>query len=217
MAREKTKTSRLTTYRVKNSLDQGFTLIEVMIVVVILGGIAVLGLSQFSKNNTQIKSTVRKISVLTKELHNAARMSNRTYRLVFQMDAESGYAVWVESAPKGIILGADAFNEEVKKDKDKNKDEKSPPPPFSADTSVLRGPIKLPSNIIIKDIEFSGQEKQFSSGKSYIYFMPEGLTQEAAIHLTDKKDLNWTIVINPITGQSRIISEERPLKDLRTE
>ncbi len=223
MAREKIKTSRLTIsrpdsifYRNKTTYLKnhfGFTLIEVMIVVVILGGIAVMGLSQFSKNNSQIKSTVRKISVLTKELHNAARMNNKTFRMVFQMDEDAGYSVWVESAPKGVLLGENAFNEDLKKEEDKD----APPPLFAADTSVLRSPIKLPSRIIIKEIEFTGKEESFSAGKSYLYFMPEGLTQEAAIHLSDNKDLNWTIVVNPITGQSRIVAEDRPLKELKTE
>lgn len=185
--------------------------------VVILGGIAFLALNQFSKNNSQIKSTIRRISVLSKDLHNAARMQNKTYRMVLQMNPEGqAHGIYVESAPKGTMITM--FSEALPDERDSNrrKDEEAPPPAFSIDQQVLKSPLSIPGNIRIKDVEIKGQDP-ITEGKAYIYFLPEGLTQEAAIHLSDGDTLNWTIAIHPITGQSRIITEERPLKDLRTE
>src|SRR5690606_38888028 len=109
----------------------------------------------------------------------------------------------------GVLLGENAFNEKLE-DEEEEPDEDTPPPAFNADGSVLRSPLKMPSNIIIKEVEVAGRDEPFTQGKSYIYFMPEGLTQEAAIHLSDNEDLNWTIVVNPVTGQSRVITEDRP-------
>lgn len=198
-------------------LEKGFTLIEVMIVVVILAGVAVIGISQFGRNNNQIKAAVRKVSVLSKELHNAARMNNRIYRMVLQMDEEKGYGIWVESAAKGQLLTKDSFSEEIKTEEEKKEQEEENPSPFARDGSVLKKPISIPSPVLIKEVEISGLESSITKGLAYIYFLPQGMTQASAIHLSDNNQLNWTIVINPITGQSKIVTEDRPLKELKTE
>ena len=204
--------------RAERTASGGFTLIEVMVVVIIMAGVATFAISRFNRTNSRIKEAVRHITVLSRDLHNSARIYNRTYRMVFHMDKEQGYAIWVESAPKGILLTKDAFHEDIKKKEEQKKgDEKKPPSQFGMDTQILEIPLAIPSPIFIKDVEIDGFDQPFSAGKAYLYFVTGGLTQEAAIHLTDGKDLNWTIAIHPITGQAQILTELRALKDLRTQ
>lgn len=195
----------------------GFTLIEVMIVTMILAGVAMIGFSRFNRASNEIKAMVRKISVLTKQTHYKARMTNRLYRIVFDSDKEKGSSIWVESAPKGFLLGESAFHEDPdKKEEEKDENGEVKAPQFTPD-SLLKSPIKMPSAVSIKEIEIRGQNENFKEGRTFLYFFPEGLTQEAAIHITAGDKLNWTIVVNPITGQSHVVNEDRPLKELRTE
>src|SRR5688500_17228208 len=114
----------------KNS--RGFTLIEIMIVLTILAVVAVTGFSRFNRANNEIRSLERKISDLTKQAHHQARMTNRIYRIVFDMNRSEGgtSSIWVESAQKGILLGQNAFHDGGEEEEEDVDDEEKPKAEF---------------------------------------------------------------------------------------
>lgn len=190
--------------------QRGFTLIEVMIVLAIIAGVVVLGAPRLFKQNTNIKSVVRNLSVLTKETRNRARLSNTTYRIAFSIKLdESEYWVEKSSGPKPIDLEA-LKNPPREEDKDEN----APPPPFTPDTSLMKKPKALPSGINLVSVESINISEPIKEGLAYIHFSPEGFVEASAVQISNAQNQIWTLVINPITGQADIVEKAVGLKDL---
>lgn len=204
------KTSRVMTLTKQNLRSQsGFTLIEIMIVLAILGAIIGLGLPRLKINNNNIKSIVRELSVLTKEVRNGARLKGKTFRLAFKLDPKKPM-YWVESAAGPAFAPSEETLKNTKSSDDKDAAAKSP---FQKDESILKKEKTLPKPLIFGLID-NGRLEPFKEGMAYIYFSPEGLVENAAIQITDGKDLTWTLIINPLTGHADIMEKAVLIKDV---
>jgi len=49
-----------------------------------------------------------------------------------------------------------------------------------------------------------GMDKPADSGEAYIYFFPNGYTQDAIVHLQDDERRVISVRVQPLTGQSTI-------------
>lgn len=198
------------TFRLK-TCNKGFTLIEILIVLALVAALAIYTVPKLSSGD-QIRAAVRRLTVITKQAQTAARLSGSIHRLVINMpqekDAEHTY--WVERATqKDLTL---AFSNEG--DDDKDEDEATTETGFEMDEKTTKKAEELPGNFFFEDIEFSEKTK-VTEGKAYIYFFPQGLVTRAAIHLTNKKAIKWTIILNPLTGVGTVLTEYKSIKDLQ--
>ncbi|MEQ1876088.1 MAG: prepilin-type N-terminal cleavage/methylation domain-containing protein [Bdellovibrionia bacterium] len=199
---------------IKNS--KGMTLIEIMIVLVIITTVVVFGAPKLAGTGTQLRNTMRSMTVVTKRLHHMARVNHKTYRLVIQLSGDEPGTqdmFWIESSEKPVAL----LSEEQQEDEDAkvsdSADEK-PAGQFAADTSLLKKPAGLPNKIYFEDVELASRNTVITQGRAYIHFLPQGFAEEAAIHITDRKTIHWTILIHPLTGQGEVVSAYVSLKDL---
>ena len=71
----------------------------------------------------------------------------------------------------------------------------------------------LPSSLRFKSVETQGAERPVTSGMAYIHFSPEGLVEKSIVQITDGKDLTWSLIFNPITGQAEVVPKAMTLKD----
>ena len=197
--------------------ELGFTLIEIMVVLAIIGGILVTIAPRLMDKKTQMKATVREFASTVREVHNAARLFNATYRIVIDINDEEGHGYSVESAPGNVSLMSDEQEKEFAKLTEEQKKEAQAQNQFSPDERVLKKPVKLPRGLFFEEVEFGNRSYALNSGKVYIHFLPQGLTEEAVIHITDKKGLDWTIALHPITGQADLFDGKKTLKELRVE
>ncbi len=203
------------TYR--TSSTQGFSLIEILIVLAIVGlMVAVMSQSISKKDNRKIRRDVRVFSAQIRDLRNKARMRNLTYRLVINLpeDSKEKQTYWVESTSKRFLVTYD--EERIKKEKESLRDGDKDPSGFDMDNEVSKeGATPLPDGLFFKSVEIAAQKKEYSSGRIFIHFFPEGRVEEAVIHLTDGQQLNWSLAIHPLTGRVDIINKEKKLNDLQ--
>lgn len=186
---------------------KAFSLLEMMMVLAIIGGIIALGLGRIRKRDNDIKKVAREFYVLGKEIRNQARLKNSTYRLVIQLD-EGQQQYWVESA-QGFQGRID------EKAQEKLRDEEKTPEVFQRDQSVIKKDSKtLPSGLFFKSVETLNQEP-ILTGIARIYFFSNGFVETAALQITDRKKTTWTLIFHPLTGQADIIPEERTLTDVK--
>ena len=193
-----------------------------MVVLAILGFFITFGARKLVNPGTEMKSSVRKFSVMIKSLRNRARIDNRTYRLVFDLpeDQNKEQSYWVESTEKQALLLSEEDKEELEEGLEESETKQKPDPQgFATDTAVIKNaPAYLPRGLFFDSIELEGEEiETIKSGRVYIYFFPQGYVQGSAIHLTNKENLNWTLAIQPLTGQVDIHSSNIDLKDLQTQ
>lgn len=191
--------------------SSGFTLIEIMIVLAILGGIIAVGLPRLVRPNEQnLMSTLRHITVLSKEVRNKARLNKATYRIAFRMSKEEGHAYWVERASGKVLIDPEA--EEARLREDEND---RPPSPFQFDDSLMKEIKPFPPRFFFASIETATREDASEAGTGYIHYFPEGLVEESAIHITNGKNMNWTLAIHPLTGKVNVIKDNVSLEEIR--
>ncbi len=211
VAMDTPKTSRMrisiNPFRAKNS--RGFTLIEVMVVLGILAALLAVGLPRMNINNGNIKTIVRQMSVVTREIRNQARLKGRTYRLVLKMDQKKS-AYWIESAEGAVY----APSEETLKRLETGITEDQPPSQFKKDEKILKKDRELPQPLYFALLDTPRMDEPQTTGEAYIYFSPEGLVEQSAIQITNGKGLTWTLIINPLTGHADIIEKATLLKDV---
>lgn len=193
--------------RHKTKTTSGFTLIEILIVLGILAAVIALGINRIRKNENHIKSTIRELSVLSREIRNHARLTQSTMRLMIEL-APEGSKYWVE---KGTANDLRDLKEVFKTENDNNVDEKK------KSTFVLYKKLTKKQKTLAKGISFKSLEvlnmEPLGEGLSAIYYSPEGYVEASVLQIGDSKN-TWSLVINPLTGFVDIIDEARSLKDI---
>lgn len=211
----------------RNHQSKGFTVLELLVVLVIFGLFMSFGAKRLVSQNSKTKSSVRKFTVIAKKMRNKARVQNKTYRLVFDLPAQDNkeQSYWVESTDKAALLldseqREDLLEdlEEVEKETDSGTEKFKPDPQgFVPDTSVIRqAPAYLPDGLYFQSIEIDGDPiESLKTGRVYIYFFPNGMVQTSAIHITNRDNLNWTVSIQGVTGQVDIFPKFRSLEEIK--
>jgi prepilin-type N-terminal cleavage/methylation domain-containing protein len=209
MERSESKTAKAEAAR------NGFTLIEIMIVLAIVVGVLAIGANKLFSSSAQMRTAVRKIAVMTRDIRNNSRLYNVTTRLVISINNEKGHKYWVESAPGNVLLMTDDQRKELDSLTDIRKAEMEKANKFDVEKRVQPKPVDLPKGLFFESVEYGNREKAIVEGPAYIHFFSQGLAEEAAIHLTNRKTLNWTIAINPLTGRADVYERKISLKELR--
>lgn len=189
--------------------NRGFTLIEILIVLAILAGIIAVGMPRLRLNNNNIKKVVRDLTVLTKEVRNQSRLKSMTHRLVFKLEGNE-HSYWVESATGQVLAQSE---DELKKISEMSEDER-PVSPFQKSTKFFKKDRVLPAPYYFARIETVNRPTPVENGMAYIYFSPEGLVEQSVIQITDRKNMTWSLILNPLTGQADIVEKAFSLKDL---
>jgi general secretion pathway protein H len=189
-------------------------MIEIMVVMGILAAVMAVGAGHLYRSSDAMRAQIRKFAIMTREVRNIARLTNSTMRIAIKMDDEKGHQYWVESASGNVTLLSAEKQKELEQMTELAREDEKPKNEFSQDSRVLKKPENLPRGLFFEDVEITGQDQPTKSGTAYIHFFPQGLTQEAAIHLTDRKTLNWTLTINPLTGRADVYERKLTLKEL---
>lgn len=195
--------------------SSGFTLIEIMVVLAIMAGLAVLVVPRLESTNSKMKRVVRNMAVGIKRIHHVARLKNQNYRLAIQFEGENkSSSFWVEASSRNVLFTTKDQEEEIAK-RVKRKDDEDTGDGFSPDVSFYKKPQILPRGIYFEDVELG--DRVINAGRTNIHFLSAGVAQEAVIHITDRATLHWSLYVHPLTGQARAIEGHVALKDMRLE
>lgn len=193
----------------KSPYPKGFTLLEVMVVLGILGAVLAVGLPRFRQSQNNIKQVVRQLSSITREVRNQARMKRMTYRIAFRL-ADDKPAYWIENAPGNVLVPSQTTLDAIE-----HMDEKERPAnPFQKVTKFFKTEKPLPTGMYFGSVETPSVKSPVTEGMAYVYFSPEGLVEKAIVQITNKKDLTWSLLFNPLTGHSDVVEKAISAKDL---
>jgi prepilin-type N-terminal cleavage/methylation domain-containing protein len=211
-------------YREVSILKQvlGFTLIELMVVLSIIGGIIALGMPYLSNRNAKVHSMLREMSIMSRELHTRAKLQGAVYRLVIDLgnEADGEKAVqkyWIEKANGGTVVKVNEEEQAMQRAKETDEKKRVDPRGFEEDHTILHQPKELPPGLRFEKVELTRSKNPIVHGKAYIHYMPQGLTDEAAIHIKGEKDQAWTIAIHPLTGKAEVMAKPTSLKEISSQ
>lgn len=192
--------------------QSGFTLFEILIVVSILAGILTVLVPRVIRTDSDIKKVARHLLVLSKDVRNQARLKNRTFRIAFRMDSDK-HGYWVESAD-GVIPPKTPEQEE---EEARLNEDIRPKQDFKKEEKFTKSEYPLGKELYVGSVETAPGTRPITEGMAYVYYTPQGLVQSAAIQLTNRKQLTWTLIINPLTGQVDIVDHALSLRETRRE
>ena len=198
--------------------NKGLTLIEIMITLTIIAMVAGSFLSRLETGPKKFKRELYNFSQIAKRIKNVAKLRNATLRLVIDMGSpdipenKREHKYWVEASRKRGVSVAEKYDENKKERF--SSDKKNEDPEFSPDKSIISQPRQLPSPARFIHVEIAGFDKPITEGKAFIYFLPQGIVDEAVIQISAGKESQWSLVTTPITGRLDIISGAKTLKEL---
>ncbi len=197
--------------------NRGFSLVEISIVILIIGGLLTIALPRMNFGKVDTKKVIRDLTISAKEVRNRAKLFGTTYRLAFRLDADN-QSYWVEKSTTVTFIDKAALEkarDEAKSSFRKDeKDENKTPTPFQPDSTFFKKEQLLPKGYTFKLIESGARNVTYSDGMAYIHFFPQGFIEASLIQIEDPKKNIWSITFNPITGQASILAEAKLLKDL---
>lgn len=196
-----------------------------MIVLAIMAAVVALSMPYISNRNSQNKKFLREFTILSRELHTKAKLQGVVFRMVLDLaGSESGgsdsnvpQTYWVEKSNGSSVIKPNEEESALLRAQEADAEKRSDPRGFEPDTSTIREPRELPSGMRIDKVELARAKDPIRRGKAYIHFMPQGLADEAAIHIKGEKKQVWTIAIHPLTGRAELIAKPISLKEITSQ
>lgn len=213
-SRPKTPISRRPVSSSTDEFDQGFSLIELMVVIAIMGvifGVALPSLSRFF--GVSINTTTREMATTIRDTFNAAVVTGRTYRLVYDFEKK---VYWAEVGAQGTLVETEESRKADERRSrlfSKKREEKNQESSFSMAKAVTRKPIKLPLGISFDDVLTQASKDPVTSGRAYTHFFPHGVAEQTIIRLKDNSEHKMSLVIQPTNGQTDVYSRYLPAEE----
>ncbi len=198
--------------------SRGFSLVEILVVLIILGAVITMVVPRLQRQKFQTQEVLRKLSAVSRELTQSARLQNRTFRLAIRMpplEKPGPASYWVESSgDRTLVKTAEQKEEEARNTR--AADAKPAASSFAIDGNFFKEPRQLPSEVKVLSVQTPNDAEPITSGLAYVHFFSVGLAEEAVIQLSISNTARWTLVVDPVTGQTEIYDREISLKDLRS-
>jgi general secretion pathway protein H len=154
---------------------KGFTLIELMIIIVLLGVMLTLVIPRLGElGEANLKRSARHLTGMIRYLHDESQARKAVYRLRFDVQ---GGRFWTEV----MTLSTDQSVE------------------FTRLQSEIGTEGSLAGKTTFRDVKVAGHPDD-----PYIQFTPDGWVENAAIHLRDGDDRDFTLFVNPLMGSTEL-------------
>jgi general secretion pathway protein H len=156
--------------------SKGFTLIELTVVIVILGVMLTLIIPRLGElGEANLKQSARHLTSTIRFLRDQSQAKKETYRLRFDI-TEGRY--WTDVNTYNLI----DMTAEYKR--------------YSSEMGTEGS---LSGETTFRDVKVASHPDD-----SYIEFSPEGWVERALIHLRDGEGRDFTLVVNPLTGNTEL-------------
>jgi general secretion pathway protein H len=194
---------------------RGFTLIELMVVLVIIAVVtAAVATGIGSLRGASTSTEANKLTVAVRYLYNLSVISGKTHRLVIDLDSRT---YWGEEEAsndpcEAFLLpgeGGEAKQKSAKPKSGKGKDSAEPANQgnFKQAESALVRKYELDRGTVLTDVMTSHQPNPTEKGQAYVYFFPNGSTENALIHLADRggdPDEAMTVEVKSLQGSATV-------------
>ena len=198
-------------------------MIEIMIVTAIIAATIMMALPYITNRNAQTRKFLREMTILSRELHTKAKLHGVVYRLVIEMPPiktigqQPTQKFWIEKSNSRLVLSEDEEERAAKREEEREQDRKKDPKGFEVDNGILKEPREMPSGLSFDQIELARLKRPVREGKAFIHYLPQGLVDEAAIHIKGQGTQAWTISIHPLTGRAELIQRAVSLKEIKSQ
>lgn len=155
--------------------ERGFTLIELSVALLIVAVLLTFLTPRFRElTEYDIKSSSRRLAGTIKYLFSEAALRHTHYRLNYDLKKGEYWVTYLDESKE-----------------------------FKEDPSILSSRVRLPGTIHFEDIVTQHGGKVYE-GETFTQFFPNGWVEETIIHLGDKRERHYSLLVMPLTGRVRI-------------
>ena len=159
----------------------GFTLLELMVVIVIMGAIVTLVTPRFkSIFEVELKSSMRQIAGMIKYCFHESIIRQATIRLNFDITTGAYYPAILVTDPESNVGE------------------------FMEAPSSIAQAARLPDNVFFEDILTPRSAEKLDDGETFIMFYSTGYAEKAVIHMRDIAGRQYTLLVRPLNGSVKI-------------
>lgn len=202
---------RMTMLIIGKNRKRGFSLLEIMVVLLLIGIFTAIAVPTFkSVTGSELKKTANQLLGLVRDTYSRASLSGKTCRIVFDIDKKE---YWVEESADVVKIQTATQEEDTKKE-ERDTGQAATRPQFKPVEDELGEKHKLPDDIYFKSIWVDRFSSRVTQGQVFLYFFPDGYTEEAQIIISDdpKGERLFNLVVEPLTGTVMIENQELPLE-----
>ena len=183
-------------FKKKFFTSQGFSLVEIMVVIVLMGLVTGTVLTRTAWKKNETKEFYKDLRHLSREIFLKARLKNSVYRMVFKISDLEG-----EENPSVLVYAEARIGEEFEKDEDKLL--KSVNFPESVIYKNFLSDLKENEEESVEEVREGegeeGEERKERFFYRYIYFLPQGYVSPVALQVEQNKR-DFTFTIESLTG-----------------
>jgi prepilin-type N-terminal cleavage/methylation domain-containing protein len=192
-----------------NQQVQGFSLIELMVVVALIAGLILIALPSLNAlGGLDLKKEITKLAGFTSEVFSKALLSGKTHRIVFDLDDQK---YWVEEKAGEVgEINPELGYEELMKERIKENlsdEEDNLAPKFKAVKGTFGEKQSLAHNVVFFGVWTEQMPEIARKGQAMIYFFSDGYTQSAFVSIAkkgDDVDGAFYLSLSPLTGKAYI-------------
>ncbi len=185
--------------------NKGFTLVEILIVIAVLA--AVIGIGTPTIKNvlrTNLKSSAFQIASLSKFAYDSAVIKGKIHRIVFDFDKRT-FQLQISSSDELVeVVDEEDASRSDREEREKQEQEKKEV--FYDFPGEIGKVQKLSSGVELDSIENLSTKKKYTEEIAYLYFFPQGATEDTIIRLSGQKSRTgfYSIRLNPLNGKAKI-------------
>ena len=183
--------------------QKAFSLLEILVAMTLVALFTAVFLSDsINIFRESLESYTRKCVNIFRDSRDQAILNGTVVRIRFDIDNQS---YWVEEAPPDFLLPKSNPDAERVPVEDTDDDSiKKPSSPFKLIDRITKKAQKIPEGIRLVSAVSARVQGTIQDGLVEIYFFPHGAGETAVLHLQDEEGNKRSLVIQPITGKTKI-------------
>jgi len=195
--------------------QSGYTLIELVIVVAVIGVLAAAAVPALQGvTGANARAAAGELAGAMRYLFEVSALRHETCRLA--MDLEGG-TWWAECTAERFTLSREKSSELRREEDDEEladrfADERDAErrrllakAKFGQFSDRLAKKRSLPGSARFEGVWSEHQREPFSRGMAYVYFFPQGRTEQARVPVKDG-DNAYSVILQPFTGRARVVA-----------